>query len=80
MCSVPWGSTVPACLDYTPRSLENLCVAVRRVCDDFLRRRRCKRTKILTASCNPIINPRIHHCGDDREGPVTHFVFTNICC
>ena len=69
--AVAWVSTVPARLDYAPRSPENLCDAARRVCDDICLLRRCKLMRRHSTSCNPIINPRINCHGDDWGGPAT---------
>ena len=60
-----WGSTIPACLAHTPRSLENLQDAARYVRDDFccLRCRELMRRRYT--SRNHIVNPRTHFRGDD---------------
>ena len=69
--TVTRGSNVPSRTDYAPRSPENPRAAARRVCDDFLRLRRCELMRRLSISCNLIVNLRFNFRGDDREGLVT---------
>ena len=71
MWSVPWVSTVPSHLAYMPGSPENPRTAARRICDDFLRRRRCECMMSPITHRNLIVNPSIHCHGDDHEGPFT---------
>ena len=76
--TVTWGSNVPLCTDYAPRSPENPRAAARRVCDDFRRLRRCELMRRLSISCNLIVNLRFNFRGDDREGLVTQYFLLQI--
>ena len=66
-----WVSTVTTHMDDMPRILENLRTAAGHVRDDFRRQRRRDLMRRRSTSCKPIVNPWIHCCGDDWEGPVT---------
>ena len=67
---VTLGTTVPDCLDYTPRSLVNLHAAAHHIQDDFLCNRHHGCTRSPSTSHNPIVNPRINFRGEKREGLV----------
>ena len=73
--TVSWGTNILAHPSYIYRSLVNPRNDVHRVRDDLLCHRRCERMRSPTTSRNPIANLSIHHCGDDREGPVTQYIF-----
>ena len=73
--AIAWGSTVPTCPDYMPRSPYSLCIAALSVWDEFRRLRRHELDNKRSRSRNPIANPRFNRCGDDREGPVPQFFF-----
>ena len=68
--SIPWCGTIPACLNYMPRIMENVRAAACRVRDDFLRGMCCVRMRIPSTSCNSVRNLQINRHGYDREGPV----------
>ena len=68
--SVVWYGAVPDRPDYMPRNPENVRTAARHVCDDSLHCRRRERMRIPSTSRNPVLNPRVNHCGDDRDIPV----------
>ena len=69
--SVSWGTTVPDNLSYMPMSPVNQRAAANCVRDDFLCCRCSERMMITATTYNPIVNPRLHSCGDNWEGPVT---------
>ena len=49
-----------------PRVPVNPRAAARRICDDFIWRRRRDRLRIPTTIRNPIVNPSNHRRGNDR--------------
>ena len=66
----PWVSNSPACSSYIPRSTEKPRSAIRRVRYELFCQSRRERMRSPTTSLNTIVNRRVHHCGDDWEGPV----------
>ena len=61
-----WGSNTSYRLYCMPRSLENPRAAARRVRDELCCQGRRDFMQRHSTSCNPIVNTRIHRCGDDQ--------------
>ena len=78
--AMAWGTTVPECPDYMPRSPYNARAATCRVRDDWLCGRHRALMSSLSKSCNPVRNPGINRRGDDWEGLVDQDFFSNFHC